>query len=149
MNERFNDDELTQRLKEAAVADLPRFSPALHERIMRGVQSARIEPAVRRSAYRAWRVNVPLASAGLAAVLLLCAGWMLFHITHSRPEIDRINTQAINIPSMPAVNNPVAALDETVATNWPGDRYAALDQDGQRFLHFMARELDVAPPVRR
>lgn len=143
MNQQMDNDQLIQRLKEAALADLPRFSPALHEKIMRGLESAKVE---------AVRLRIRGRLRHVAAALIVCttgAVFAVFYIkNHPRTSIDRINTQAM-VPPVPEIANPVAALDQTVATNWPANRYGSLDQDGERFLNFMARQLDVAPPSRR
>jgi hypothetical protein len=137
-----NDDPLIQRLKDAAAADMPRFSAELHEKIMRRIESASIEPAPRRMNWR------PLLS--LAATVMVCAGASLYWLSHRPgPGLRPDDRQARAVPSMPTITNPVAAMDQTVATNWPGNRYAALDQDGRQFFSFLSRELDVAPQVRR
>jgi hypothetical protein len=141
MNEQVNDDRLIQRLKAAAASDAPRFSAALHEKIMRRIESATIE----RAPERRFNWMMPLS---LAAMVLLCVGTFVF-LSHRSPLTHGTEIARGNVPSMPAISNPVAALDQTVATDWPDNRYASLDQDGQRFLNFMARQLDVAPSVRR
>lgn len=139
-NEQVNaGDELLERLTAEAAANSPPFSQALHEKVMSRIRQA---PAVQpRSMPRLWRV-FPTA---LAAATAIAAGVFMYRAHLKSNAIPAGKVIARAVPSVPAISNPVKELDQPIVAEWTSDRYAFVDRDGERFLGYMARQLDVAP----
>jgi hypothetical protein len=132
-----SDQELDDRLKADATDQSPAFSPDLHARIMSRIAAA---PIVQIK--RPFRTGF-FMPAGIAAAILLMAG-LMFYLNHPAPS----HTAIAKLPSMPAIQNPVAVLEQPAVTQWATDRYAYLDRDGEKLLGYMSRQLDVVPQQR-
>jgi hypothetical protein len=123
-------------------ADLsrPRFSQELHEKIMSRIVHSR---ASQRSLPRRSRLFI---SGGLAASVALIVG-LLVSIKHFRP----INPSsapvatAEKLPTVPIIQNPIRALELPAVCQIAAADYSDVDQDGEKLLSYMSRQLDVLP----
>jgi hypothetical protein len=135
-------DELLVRLSAEAAASSPPFSQALHEKVMGRIRQA---PAVQPRPVPRFRPLFPTALAAAAAI----AVGVFSYRTHFKPDsVPSGKMIARAVPSVPAISNPVKELDLPIVAEWTSDRYAFVDRDGERFLGYMARQLDVAPQRR-
>lgn len=135
-------DPLAISLRREAEEDSPQFSQQLHERIMRGVSSATTPAAARREALWRW----PIAAALAAAVALM----FFLHDWHgqSLPLPVHPKVVADPFPPLPEIGPAVATISDPAVQRIDSAKYAYLDQDAQRFTHFMIDQIDVLPTQR-
>jgi hypothetical protein len=139
-------DPLAISFRHEAEEDSPQFSQQLHERIMRGVSSATTPAAARREALWRW----PIAAVFAAAIALM----FLLHDRHGRllplppSPPSPSNVVADAFPPLPEIGPAVATISDPAVQQINSARYAYLDQDAQRFTHFMIDQIDVLPTQR-
>jgi hypothetical protein len=135
----MNDETLENRLTEEAARLSPAFSTALHDRIMNRIAN----PSAMQ--FQPPRMNWARPLAIAAGLALVVGTFMLLH--HARPAGTSIDgTVAIRtVPSVPAIPDPVHALDGPIVTEWTTARYAYLDRDGEKLLGYVGRQLDFMP----
>jgi hypothetical protein len=139
LNKRLDDRTLEDRLVAEAAGHCPAFSEALHARIMQRITTS---PAAEPHAMRMYSIRPLLLAIAAAAALALGAFILADHAT---TRSARTIASTKTVPSVPAISNPVRALDGPIVSEWTTARYAYLDRDGERLIGYVGRQLDFMP----
>lgn len=143
-SEKLATDPLADSLCQEAEENSPQFSQHLHDRIMRGVSSAAAPAAARPNVRWHW----PIAAAVAAAMVLI----FFWHEWHGQstplPAPGHSNFVADPFPPLPEIGAAIATISDPAVKQIDSAKYAYLDQDAQRFTHFMIDQIDVLPTQR-
>jgi hypothetical protein len=139
-NQNETDEFLTRELADTADFPRPIFSRELHEKIMSRIVSAQT------GQHRCRRFRRLFIPSALAASVALIIGLiiLMYHFNASNRSNSSI-ARVVRVPSVPTIQNPIRALELPVACQVAAADYADVDQDGEKLIRYMTRQLDVLP----